>query len=427
MMNDIPNFTDVEYFEKTVLFKALNYPETRKQLRLEPEYFSDQRHSAIAERLLSDLGFDKHQLISEAVKAPNVYGDYEFVQQIAFLDIPTNKGFMADQEQVLEHYKRRELAKAIEEYTNEQNLEKRMDIRNIIDHLEKIDLVQGDKKLDTLAEIFNSLYEKEATTIIKTGINSLDDLIAGFEPGQLNLIAARPSMGKTALALQMSRNMQNENTEVIFFSLETTELNVTQRILSNMTGVDLRKFKSPSENMTNDDIDKVIAAIELYHKANIKIIDDARVTPNKVRAAANNIPEGKDGILFIDYIQLMDADTKNHKERRSVIEEVSRELKIIAKDMDVTIVALSQLSRASDNRQDKRPVLSDLRESGQLEQDANIVAFCYRDDYYIREESTDTSNGEGADMEIIVAKNKDGPIGTALTQFYKTVQRIYSG
>ncbi|OZT77142.1 DnaB-like helicase C-terminal domain-containing protein [Salinicoccus roseus] len=425
-MNDISQFTEVEYFEKTVLAKALNFPDLRKQLRLQPEYFEDEKHGALTSRLLSDLAFDKQQLISESVKSPDVYGSYEFVKQIAYMEVPTDKGFLFDQEQVLEHYKRRELNQAWQQYMEAQNLENRMEIRNRIDRLEKIDLVQSDKKLDTLATIFDSLYEENKTTILKTGLSSIDRLISGVSPKQLILVGARPSMGKTALALQMSQNMQSEDNEIIFFSAETTEISVTQRILSSMTGVNLTKFKEPSKMMTNNEIDKVIDGITLYNESNIKIIDDSTVTPNKVRAAANNIPENKRGVIFIDYIQLMKSDTK-HRDRRAELEEISRELKIIAKDMDVTIIALSQLSRANDARQDKRPVLSDLRETGQLEQDADMVLFCHREDYYIRDDGENFDATAGSQMEIIIAKNKDGPTGTALTTFFRHNQTFYGG
>ncbi|WP_017548627.1 DnaB-like helicase C-terminal domain-containing protein [Salinicoccus carnicancri] len=422
-MNEIANFTDVEYFEKTVLAKALLFPELRKQLRLLPEYFDDNRHGAIANKLQSDLAFDKHQLISEAVKLPEVYGNYDFVSQIAFLDIPTDKGFIGDQEQVLKHYKHREIAKTMDAYTQDPSFDNSMAMRNKIDHLEQIDLEQGDKKLDTLAQVFDSLYEENATTIIKTGIDAVDNLIS-FEPAQVNIIAGRPSMGKTALALQMALNVADETTQVIFFSLETSEIKLTHRILSNMSGVHLEKFKQPSKSMTNEDIDKVIAAIEIYHGANIKIIDDARVSPNHIRAEANNIPEGMNGVIFIDYLTLMKSDNKHHDKRQEV-EEISRELKIIAKEQNVTINALSQLSRGPESRQDKRPLMSDLRESGQVEQDADIVALCYRDDYYLRDEEENPS--EGSQLEVIISKNKDGATGTALTQFFKTTQRIFTG
>ncbi|WP_342387197.1 DnaB-like helicase C-terminal domain-containing protein [Salinicoccus bachuensis] len=425
-MNDLSRFTEVEYFEKTVLAKALNFPNLRRRLRLEPGYFENEKHAALAARLLNDPEFDKQQLISESVKAPEVYGGYEFVKQIAYMEVPTDKGFMFDQEQVLEHYKHRELDKAIERYMNAPTPASRMDIRNRIDKLEKVDLVQADGKRDTLKTIFNSLYNEDSTTIIKTGLVSLDRLISGVSPKQLILVGARPSMGKTALALQMAQNMQSEQNEIIFFSAETTEVSVTQRILATLTGVNLTKFKEPSRMMTNEEIDKVIDGIKCYHASSIKIMDDSTVTPNKVRTAANNIPEGRQGIIFIDYIQLMQSDD-GLRDRRAELEEISRALKVIAKDMNVTIIALSQLSRASDVRQDKRPVLSDLRETGQLEQDADMVFFCHREDYYIRNGGDPSGSTEGSRMEIIVAKNKDGPTGTALTTFRRHDQMISGG
>lgn len=430
-MNDAASFTDVEYFEKTVLAKALQFPESKKKLRLSPEHFADERHGAIASRLLNDITFDKQQLISESVKSPDVYGDYEFVKQIAFLDIVNANGFLFDQEQVLEHYKRREISKVMNDYNNDPNIENRVAIRHRIDQLESIDLVQRDKKLEVISEIFESFHGTKKSKIIKTGLRNLDSLITGFETGQFNVIAGRPSMGKTALALQMALNIASDDTIVLFFSMETREINLTRRILSNMTGVHLEKFKEPEKYMTNEDIDKATAGLELYYNTNIKIIEDAQVTPNRVRSEINNLPDDKNVVVFIDYLQLMGTDSNRRHDNENIrVGEISRELKKITQDIDVTINALSQLSRSVEARQDKRPLMSDLRESGQIEQDAFLIALCYREDYYLRKEAgedADRSPTKNDELEIIIAKNKDGKTGTALTQYYMTTQKIYGG
>ncbi|MEY8559571.1 DnaB helicase C-terminal domain-containing protein [Jeotgalicoccus halotolerans] len=414
------------YFEKLVLGKLIKFKELRSEFRLEPEYFEDKRHANIANMILRHPEFTYEELLSSAVESPDVYGGYDFVNDIAsieIIEIVNPKSFRKDQEKTLEHYKLREIDKKIQEYQAAKSPETVQSINAEIDRLNKLTINDNGTKTEVLKDMFNSLFEEGSIPIIKTKFNDLDNVIDGIEMNQLNIIAARPSMGKTAFALQMAMNLQNDNTEVIFCSAETTEKAVTRRIISNLSGIPLNKFKDPTNLMTIDDIDKVTAAIGLYSKMNIKIFDNAIFTPNKIRALVQGMSADTEKVVFIDYMQLMQSDTKKSSSFDEVT-DISRELKILSNEVpNLTIFALSQLSRAVEARNDKRPNMSDLRQSGQIEQDANMIMFLYRDDYYNRDE--ESSNPNQSELEVIVGKNKDGPQGTAIVTYYRDTQRMY--
>lgn len=413
------------YFEKLVLAKLIKFPELRNEFMLEPIYFEDERHGNIANMIIRNQEFTYEELLSSAVESPEVYGGYDFVNDIAsidIIDIVNPRTFKKDQEKTLENYKLREIDKKIKEYQSAKSPETVQGINAEIQRLSKLDIDHNGKKTEILKDMFESLFEDNSSPIIKTDFTNLDNLIDGIEMNQLNIIAARPSMGKTTFALQMAMNVQTDDTEVIFCSAETTEKVVTRRILSNLSGVPLNKFKNPTALMTIEDIDKVTAAIGLYSKMNINIVDDAAFTPNKIRSLVQGMNDDTDKIVFIDYMQLMSSDNRKNN-RYEEVSEISRELKILSNEIpNLTIIALSQLSRAVETRNDKRPNMSDLRESGQIEQDANMIMFLYRDDYYNRDEETDDNISE---VEVIVGKNKDGPQGIATVTFYKDTQRMY--
>lgn len=413
------------YFEKLVLAKLIKFPELRNEFMLEPIYFEDERHGNIANMIIRNQEFTYEELLSSAVESPEIYGGYDFVNDIAsidIIDIVNPRTFKKDQEKTLENYKLREIDKKIKEYQSAKSPETVQGINAEIQRLSKLAIDHNGKKTEVLKDMFESLFEDNSSPIIKTDFTNLDNLIDGIEMNQLNIIAARPSMGKTTFALQMAMNIQTDDTEVIFCSAETTEKVVTRRILSNLSGVPLNKFKNPTALMTIDDIDKVTSAIGLYSNMNINIIDDAAFTPNKIRSLVQGMNDDTDKIVFIDYMQLMSSDSRKQN-RYEEVSEISRELKILSNEIpNLTIIALSQLSRAVETRNDKRPNMSDLRESGQIEQDANMVMFLYRDDYYNRDEDTDDNISE---VEVIVGKNKDGPQGIATVTFYKDTQRMY--
>ena len=206
-------------------------------------------------------------------------------------------------------------------------------------------------------------------------------------------------------------------------SLETHEKSLTRRLLSNISRVDLHKFKDPYERMTTDEIQRVLEAINVYHDLPTRIRVESKFTPNNIRQIARTADPKQKTFIIIDYLQLMKTDGRPNT-RFDEVSEISRELKMIAQEYPhISIIALSQLSRAVESRNDKRPMMSDLRESGQLEQDANIIMMLYRDDYYNPPE--DINPKSASPLEVIVAKNKDGMVGTAELDFYKNIQKIY--
>jgi len=415
--------SEVDYFEKMVLSRALMYPETRQSLRLEAKHFKDDRHGAIYGKLVNDIGFNTEKLLTVSIQKKHQYGDYDFVRTITEFPVASKHGIVNDQIQVYEFYKERKIKKLMTEYLNSPTNEQAMDISNEITRLNQYDLIGNDSKVNMLAEIRENLFVKQDNVLHKTGFDRLDEIIDGFEMQQMNVIAARPSMGKTAFALQMAVRLQKANTEVVFCSIESSEKNMTQRLLSNISKVELRKFKDPVERMSTEDIENVLTAMNLYHKMNLRIEEKARFTPNMVRNIANNIPDDKNGFIIIDYLQLMQSEHQ-HNGEHELLSYISREMKIITQEFpNITIIPLLQLNRATEQRQNKRPVMSDLRGSGQTEQDASMIMMLYRDDYYHPPE--DPEPGAPSLLEVIVSKNKDGGLGTAELEFHKSIQKIY--
>lgn len=420
MTIDNLKISDVAYFEKMLLAKALKHPAERKKLRLQEKHFEDEKHGIIYSKLMNDLTVEPEDLLTESVRNPERFGDYEFIRGIINFPIPTKHSILNDQIQVYEFYKQRVVKSKIEEYNEKPTSERAIEISKTVDSLEEFNLEGNDSKINVLSDIMDDLYGENQSSVIRTGFNALDNIISGFEPQQLNVVAARPSMGKTAFALGLAINLAMQGNEVLFLSLESTEKNITQRILSNIAKVDLYKFKKPQDRMSEKEIERVIEAMDVYNKLPIKVVEQAKLTPNILRRMINNMPDDAHCFVMIDYLTLMESDSK-HNSRYEEVTNVSRELKKITQAMpNVTMIALAQLNRGVDQRQDKRPIMSDLRDSGQIEQDSSMIMMLYRDDYENNEVKTDKST-----LEVIVRKNKDGGLGTAELDFYKSIQKLY--
>lgn len=423
-MEDRNFMTDELFAETMLLAKVLNYPEERDMLRLEDKHFSESRHGAIYDKIVNDNTFTKELLLNDSLTNPERYGNYDFVQNIVNFPIPTKHGVINDQKTVYRFYCERKQKKVMQEYLQSPKEEAALKVYQTIKELQDFDFDAHDRKLEILAEIHEDLFSTESTKLYPTGFEKLDNLIDGFERQQLNVIAARSSMGKTAFALQLADNLQKiDDAEVVFCSIESTEKNMTHRLLSSLSLVDLRKFKDPHNRMTENDIEKVIMASDVYYKSDFIIEEHTRLTPNKVRQIANRIPHDKTGFIIIDYLQLMSSDD-NLTDEYARITDVSRELKIITQEYkNIVLIPLAQVNRGTENRNDKRPMMSDIRNSGQIEQDSSMIMMLYRDDYYNQEEGSDKS--DPSTLEVIMRKNKDGGLGTAELDFYKSVQKIY--
>jgi replicative DNA helicase len=254
-------------------------------------------------------------------------------------------------------------------------------------------------------------------TGVPTGFTDLDELLSGLQPSTLNIVGARPSMGKTAFALNVAANVAKHTMQpVLVFSLEMGHLELTQRILAAESQVDLKKLRTG--DLSETDWAKIGRALG-HLDCPLYLDDNAQVSVMEIRAKARRMRarHGALGLVVIDYLQLMTGRTQAEN-RQLEVSEISRNLKILARELEVPIVALSQLSRNLESRSDKRPQLADLRESGALEQDADVVMFIYRDEVY-----NEDSPERGA-AEIIVAKHRNGPIGIRRLVYRNTFTRF---
>ena len=259
--------------------------------------------------------------------------------------------------------------------------------------------------LNALDKIEKASKNKGTVTGIPTGFIDLDYKTSGFQPSDLILIAARPSMGKTAFVLNVAQNMAfKEGKTVAIFSLEMSKEQLVNRLFSLESKVDSQALRTG--NLTDEDWAKLIEGAAVVGKSNLIIDDTPGISIAELRSKCRKFKlEHNLGIIIIDYLQLMSGG-KRSESRQQEISEISRSLKAVARELNVPVGALSQLSRAVEQRPDHRPMLSDLRESGAIEQDADVVMFLYRDDYYNKD--TDKKNI----AEVIIAKQRNGPIGT---------------
>lgn len=271
----------------------------------------------------------------------------------------------------------------------------------------------GEVVLSNLDKL-NALQQHDgAITGVPTGFKDVDHVFNGLQKSDLILVAARPAMGKTAFTLNIAQNvtMLYDKT-VAFFSLEMGKEQLVARILSSVAGVSSEKLRRA--NMKNEDWEKVIAAADRMSKAKLFIDDTPGLTVQDMRSKLRRLKVEHDlDLVIVDYIQLMQGRNsgKGSENRQQEVSEISRNLKLIAREFNVPLIALSQLSRSVESRPDKRPVLSDLRESGSLEQDADIVIFLYRDKYY------DENSEKGDNAEVLIRKNRNGSVGTVELQF----------
>lgn len=305
------------------------------------------------------------------------------------------------------------------------------DTDNVLDSAQKLIFNIASKKdtsdLVPIEELVLSSYEqieqrfenKDELLGVTTGFYDLDGLTSGLQKSDLIILAARPSMGKTAFALNLAQNVALKGKKAVaIFSLEMPKSQLVKRLLCSEAEVDTQRVTSG--NMQPKDWEKLTEAMERLSNTKIYIDDASGVTSTDVKAKCRRLmmEEKELGLIVIDYLQLMEGGG-NVNDRNQQISAISRSLKSLARELDVPIIALSQLSRGVEARNDKRPMLSDLRDSGAIEQDADIVVFIYRDEYYNR----DDVNNKGK-AEIIIAKHRNGPVGTVELLFQPNITKF---
>lgn len=278
----------------------------------------------------------------------------------------------------------------------------------------------------SIAQIDELYQSNEDITGLSTGYRALDEITAGLHPDELIILAARPGVGKTAFALNVSQNIGTKTDETVaIFSLEMSAEQLVNRMLCAEGSINASNLRTGS--LTEEEWQSLIVAMGSLSRANIYIDDTPGIRVAEIRAKCRRLKQerGDLGLIVIDYLQLIEGS--NRENRQQEVSEISRQLKKLAKELSVPVIALSQLSRGVEQRQDKRPILSDLRESGSIEQDADIVGFLYREDYYRKEEGEEEE--ESADdnvVEVIIEKNRSGARGTIKLLFIKEYNKFSS-
>jgi replicative DNA helicase len=260
-------------------------------------------------------------------------------------------------------------------------------------------------------------------TGVASGFVDFDKMTSGMQAGDLIVLAARPSMGKTALAINIAEHVAlNEGLPVAVFSMEMGASQLAIRIVGSIGRIDQQRLRTGKLNQ--EEWPRLTEAIEKLRNISLHIDETPSLTPMELRANARRLARtcGKLGLIVVDYLQLMSGNTSsnNGDNRATEIGEISRGLKMLAKELQCPVIALSQLNRSVETRTDKRPMMSDLRESGAIEQDADVIMFIYRDDYYNKDSK------EPGVAEIIIGKHRNGPTGTVKLAFLKPITRFES-
>ena len=410
--------------------------------------------------LLSDQDFYRreHQLIYAATEAlinaskpADIITVYEHLQNLGKADevgglsylnalaqyVPSAANIRRYAEIVRERSILRKLVKASDEIATDAFSPQGKAVATILDEAEQkifnigeqgSRMQQGFQSMDTLVvQLLDRVTEMADNpndiTGVPTGFYDLDRMTSGFQAGDLVILAARPSMGKTALAINIAEHVAlNEGLPVAVFSMEMGASQLAVRIVGSIGRIDQTHLRTGK--LSDEEWPRLTEAIEKLRNVSLHIDESAGLTVSELRANARRLARqcGKLGLIVVDYLQLMSVSTAmNDENRATAVGEISRGLKSLAKELQCPVVALSQLSRGVESRTDKRPMMSDLRESGAIEQDADIIMFIYRDEYYTKEACK-----EPGVAEVIISKQRNGPTGTVKLAFINRITKFES-
>lgn len=414
--------------ESAVVGSFFLEPDLAYETILTPEHFTNTQNRLVFEAVkrLTEKAepIDVVMVIQELAETGNIEnaGGTDTIMQLSE-SVPTTSNFKFYESIVLDEYKRRLMISAAAEYLNNPTDEQAGTLSKVITEVQEIGVTGEKTKLDVLFEIQNQL-STDAGGIkgADTGYPALNSMTGGLHGGDLIIVAARPSVGKTAFAINIANNVCKAGGAADIFSLEMPEEQLTKRILSSIANVNAGKWQNPFKFFSQEDHKAIQTAIGIYSQWAMNIHDHPRQTVADIRAQVRKTQRenpGKKHVVVVDYLQLITSIGEFAREDLR-IGAMTRELKLMARQFNVPIILLSQLSRSVEQRQDKRPMMSDLRESGAIEQDADVIAFLYRDDYYDKE--TENKNV----IEIILSKQRNGPTGTVELAFVKEYSKFVS-
>ncbi|RWR08962.1 replicative DNA helicase [Siminovitchia fortis] len=399
-----------------------------------PEDFYRSAHQKIFEVMLH-LNETGHAVdlvtVTEQLAASKLLEDVGGISYLSELSVsvPTaaNVGYYArivEEKALLRRLIRTATDIATEGYTREDEVEALLDEaeKSIMEVAQRKNSGAFQNIKDILVRTYDNIEllhnRKGEVTGIPTGFSELDRMTAGFQRNDLIIVAARPSVGKTAFALNIAQNVATKTDEnVAIFSLEMGAEQLVMRMLCSEGNIDAQNLRTGS--LTDEDWRKLTMAMGSLSNSGIYIDDTPGIRVSEIRSKCRRLKQESGlGMVLIDYLQLIQGSGRSKENRQQEVSEISRSLKALARELEVPVIALSQLSRGVEQRQDKRPMMSDIRESGSIEQDADIVAFLYRDDYYDKE--TENKNI----IEIIIAKQRNGPTGTVQLAFVKEYNKF---
>lgn len=402
--------------EQTIIASLLKKPDLIEKLRIKSEMFYNQDLKTFIDYVF-EVGKVDHQDIYLKTTEDKDFLNFETIERLYNSEFIGYGIFERYQQRLLELYQISQAYEVINDFNQQPTIQ---NFESMLNGLNDVSMISANEQSNTKAiidDFVEELYSDEPKAQIKTGFPLMDYKIGGLEPTQLVVIAARPSVGKTAFALNMMLNIANQGYKTSFFSLETTGVSILKRMLATKTGIELTRIKE-MKDLTPDEITKLTSVASQILKLGIDINTQSNVTTQEVRKQALKSKDEQQ-VIFIDYLQLMQTDAK--LDRRNGIEKISRDLKVIANETGAIIVLLSQLSRGVETRNDKRPMLSDMKEAGGIEADASLAMLLYRDDYYDRDAQDDFGKST---VECNIAKNKDGETGVIEFDYYKRTQRF---
>ena len=413
-----------------VLLKPESYDNIAGHLKSDDFYLEEHREifEAMTEMFAASRYIDVITLIDTLTKR-GIYdglGAKNYIKVVAE-SVPATSNIRDYARIVKDHSLLRQLIKVSEDIS-EMAYEGKDEVRYIIDRAEQMIYNISDvnhqggfkhiRELLTLtyAHLQSLAENKEGTTGAKTGFSDIDHLLVGMSPGELILIGARPGVGKTSFAMNIATAVAKKRDKAVcVFSLEMSSEQIVSRLLSSTAAVDSYSLRSGELN--DEDWERMAMASAMLSECDIRFNDNSAITVTEMKSELRRVKNL--GLVIIDYLGLMQSD-KRSDNRVQEIGDISRNIKILAKDLNVPVIMCAQLNRGPESRQDKRPMLSDLRDSGAIEQDADVVMFLYRDDYYNKEE------GAQSKAEVIIAKNRHGSTGKVELGFQGQYTRFIS-
>ena len=426
--------------EESLLGNIMLYPDAMRQCAdagVTAEDFYLEKHRSIY-NIMSSMFENKEKVdtvsLSTKLKDFGVYdkiGGLDYIMQLANATISANN--TGEYISIIRNKSlARQVIKVGEEISNDA-FDSSVSVDEMLENVERkvtevtrsktsSDFLSGEVVFDSTIKHIQAIQEAGSDiTGVRTLYSDLDSKTAGFQKGDLIIVAARPSMGKTALALNLAMNSASVTPgAVAIFSLEMPAEQVATRILAAKSKVEIQKLRTGTLN--DEEWSRINIAAQELKKQNFYIDDTPGIKVSEMYAKARKLAQDKGlYMIVVDYIQLIQATGKSDS-RQQEVSEISRRLKAMARELGVPLIALSQLSRSVEARQDKRPMLSDLRESGALEQDADLVLFLYRDAYYNREENAENTR---EDVELLIAKHRNGATGKVTLAFEKEINAFY--